>query len=83
MSAVQRLQPVDGASSVHGHCYSADIDLGWSDGYPDGASAFAAKLELWLGQVARELAPKYPALALDRFEAFMEADPSFFESTAC
>ncbi|MDR7299671.1 hypothetical protein J2X16_005041 [Pelomonas aquatica] len=43
-------------------------------------SAFAAKLELWLDQVARELGPKDPALALDLFEAFIEADASFFES---
>lgn len=42
--------------------------------------AFAAKLEIWLHQVARELAPKDPAVALDLFEAFIEADASFFES---
>jgi hypothetical protein len=41
-----------------------------------------AKLELWLEQVARVLAPKDPAVALDRFQAFMEADTSFLESTA-
>lgn len=41
---------------------------------------FAAKLELWLEQVARELAPKDPAAALDLFEAFIETDASFFEN---
>lgn len=41
---------------------------------------FAAKLELWLDQVARELAPKDPALALDLFEAFIEADAYFFDN---
>mgnify|MGYP003948928501 CR=1 FL=1 len=50
---------------------------GWrrSQKYHDYKSvgAFAAKLELWLDQVARELAPKDPALALDLFEAFIEA----------
>lgn len=57
---------------------------GWcrSQKYHDykSARAYAAKLELWLDQVARELAPKDPALALDLFEAFIEADASFFES---
>jgi hypothetical protein len=57
---------------------------GWrrSQKYHDYKSvrAFAAKLELWLDQVARELAPKDPAAALDLFEAFIEADETFFES---
>jgi len=56
---------------------------GWrrSQKYHDYKSvrAFAGKLELWLDQVARELAPKDPAVALDLFEAFIEADASFFE----
>ncbi|WP_022981332.1 DUF6880 family protein [Ideonella sp. B508-1] len=42
--------------------------------------SFAAKLELWLDQVARELAPKDPASALDLFEAFIETDAHFFEN---
>ncbi|WP_324288703.1 DUF6880 family protein [Roseateles sp. SL47] len=42
--------------------------------------AFASKLELWLDQVARELAPKDPAAALELLQAFIEADQIFFES---
>lgn len=42
--------------------------------------AFAAELELWLDQVARELAPKDPAAALDLFDAFIETDETFFEN---
>ncbi len=57
---------------------------GWrrSTKYHDYKSVgeFAAKLELWLDQVARELAPKDPALALDLFEAFIEMDATFFEN---
>lgn len=57
---------------------------GWrrSQTYHDYKSVrpFAEKLELWLDQVARELMPKDPAAALDLFEAFIEADETFFEN---
>lgn len=57
---------------------------GWrrSSKYYDYKSVrpFAAKLELWLDQVARELMPKDPAAALDLFEAFVETDETFFEN---
>lgn len=43
------------------------------------ASEFGGALESWLDQVARELQPRDPPAALALFEAFIEADASFFE----
>ena len=40
---------------------------------------FGRSLEAWLDQVERELLPKDPAAALALFEAFIEADASWFE----
>jgi hypothetical protein len=40
---------------------------------------FGRSLEAWLDQVERELLPKDPASALALFEAFIEADASWFE----
>ena len=40
---------------------------------------FARTLEIWLEQVKRELLPVDPPTALALFEAFIEADGSFFE----
>src|SRR6266566_3841794 len=39
---------------------------------------FGRSLEAWLDQVERELLPKDPAAALALFEAFIEADASWF-----
>ena len=79
---LQRLQLSDSPSKLAA-AFKKTL-AGWrrSHRYHDYKSvrAFAAKLELWLDQVARELAPKDPASALDVFEAFIEADESFFES---
>ncbi|MEP6502727.1 MAG: DUF6880 family protein [Betaproteobacteria bacterium] len=44
------------------------------------APGFAAKLEQWLNQVARELTPRDPAAAAALFEAFIEMDGHWFES---
>ncbi|HJV71273.1 DUF6880 family protein [Ideonella sp.] len=43
------------------------------------AREFGQELQAWLDQVARELAPKDPAAAVALFEAFIEADASWFE----
>jgi hypothetical protein len=43
------------------------------------ASAFGHELHAWLVQVERELLPKHPEGALSLFEAFIEADTSWFE----
>ncbi len=43
------------------------------------AGAFARMLNAWLEQVAGELMPKDPAAALSLFEAFIEADQTWFE----
>jgi hypothetical protein len=40
---------------------------------------FGRSLEAWLDQVERELLPKDPAAALALFEAFIEADASWYE----
>jgi hypothetical protein len=46
--------------------------------YPE-SSHFGTELEIWLGQVERELMPNDPAAALDLTEAFIESDVNFFE----
>lgn len=43
------------------------------------AGAFGRALDGWLDQVAGELMPKDPAAALSLFEAFIEADRTWFE----
>jgi hypothetical protein len=43
------------------------------------ASEFGRDLEGWLDQVERELCPKDPPAALALFQAFIEADASWFE----
>jgi len=43
------------------------------------ASEFGRDLEGWLDQVERELCPKDPSAALALFQAFIEADASWFE----
>lgn len=43
------------------------------------AGGFARMLDGWLDQVARELLPKDPSAALSLFEAFIEADASWFD----
>lgn len=43
------------------------------------ASEFGRDLEGWLGQVERELCPKNAPAALALFQAFIEADASWFE----
>lgn len=43
------------------------------------AGAFGRMLDGWLEQVARELLPKDPAAARALFEAFIEADASWFD----
>lgn len=43
------------------------------------AGEFGRDLEDWLDQVERELSPKAPAAALTLFQAFIEADASWFE----
>ena len=47
-------------------------------GYPE-ARAFGRQLEAWLDQVARELVPRDPPAAVALFEAFIEADGTWFE----
>lgn len=78
---LERLQLADSPSKL-ASAFRKTL-AGWrrSQTYQDYKSArlFAAKLELWLDQVARELTPKDPAAALDLFEAFIEADSHFFE----
>ena len=46
----------------------------------EDATGFAAKLEQWLNQVARELTPRDPAAAAALFEAFIEMDGHWFEN---
>ena len=43
------------------------------------AREFGLELEAWLDQVARELGPKSPPVALELFQAFIESDHLFFE----
>ncbi|MBY0440506.1 MAG: hypothetical protein K2W80_20165 [Burkholderiales bacterium] len=43
------------------------------------AGEFGRTLEAWLAQVGRELLPPAPTAALVLFEAFIEADATFFE----
>ena len=78
---LERLQLADSPSKL-ASAFRKTL-AGWrrSQTYQDYKSArlLAAKLELWLDQVARELTPKDPAAALDLFEAFIEADSHFFE----
>lgn len=79
---LQRLQLSDSPSKLAAMFKKTLASWRRSTKYHDYKSAgeFAAKLEIWLDQVARELAPKDPALALDLFEAFIETDAAFFEN---
>ena len=43
------------------------------------AREFGSTLESWLDQVARELLPRDPPAAVELFEAFIEADTTWFE----
>ncbi len=47
-------------------------------GYAESGD-FARKLDQWLEQVANELQPRDPAAALALFEAFIQADATWFE----
>ncbi|MDR7299499.1 Arc/MetJ-type ribon-helix-helix transcriptional regulator [Pelomonas aquatica] len=82
LKRLQRLQLSDSPNKLAAEFRKTLAAWRRSQKYHDykAVRSFAAKLELWLDQVARELAPKDPAVALDLFEAFIEADETFFEN---